>query len=113
VTPAPTTTIDDGIDLKFRMPSDSDHAFLVELDPGRSSRCGARGYHDVLAAQRDVLAAIGAFHQHRVLVDEAALAGVELDAVALELPPDHVDFSIDDALGSDMQIRPRDPVFTR
>jgi hypothetical protein len=45
-----------------------------------------------------------------VLVDEAALAGVELDAVALQLRPDHVDFSIDDVLGADIQVRPRDPV---
>ena len=49
-------------------------------------------------------ARFGVLDQHGVLVDEAAVPDVELDAVAHQLAADHVDFLADDVLGAGQQV---------
>src|SRR6185437_15179009 len=82
ITPAPTTTIDAGLNFRPRMPSESSTLFFVELDTRRPRRLGAGGNHDVASAHRDWLSTGLVLHQHRVIVDKSGVAGVELDAVA-------------------------------
>ena len=101
ITPAPTTTIDVGIDLRSRMPSESSTRCSSNSTPFGPGRFGAGGDDDVFAADRGAFTAGTVFDEQGVLVDEPALARDQIDSVAHQLVAHHVGLFADDVLVRD------------
>jgi hypothetical protein len=83
---------------------------LVELDARWSCRLRTGGDHEVLAAYGATVTTDLVLDHDGVLVDKAAVAGVELDAVAHQLRSDHVLLLADDVLGAGDEVRGGDVV---
>ncbi len=90
--------------LQVENPVGVQDAVFVELDTRRASGLGARGDHDVFAAEGGAFAAGGLFDQHGVRVDEAPVALNEVDAIAHELRPHDVLLLADHMRGAGEQV---------
>ena len=104
ITPAPTTTIDDGIDLRSRIPSESS-----TRSSSNSTPAGRAGLVPVAITMYSPLTVIrsprvGVLDQHGVRVDEPAVALDQIDAVAHQLRSDHVLLLADDVRGAGQQV---------
>jgi hypothetical protein len=85
-----------------------DHVAVVELDRRRAHWLGAGGDHDLLAADGALVGVLAARDPDGVRVDEAAGALQQVDVVAQQLCPDHLDLASDHMLGAGHQIGDRD-----
>ena len=104
MTPAPTTTIDVGMNFRSRMPSESSTRSSSNSTPVGRSGLVPRGDDEVAATHRDAFGTVGVLDMDGVLVDESGVADVQLDAVAHQLRAHHVDLLADDVLGARQQV---------
>src|ERR1700739_3695985 len=97
MTPAPTTTIECGIDFKFRIPSESTTRSSSKSTPAGRLRPVPGAVEMFCPPPRELVG--GVLHRNGVVVDESTYSGVQADAIAHELVAHHVDFPLDDVLG--------------
>ena len=110
ITPAPTTTIEVGSDLRSRIPSESSTRSSSNSTPdGRAGLVpvAMTMYSPVMVV---ISRAARVFDGDGVRVDEAAVPDQQVDPVAHQLVAHHVDFLADDVLGSGQQVGRGDPI---
>jgi hypothetical protein len=81
-----------------------EHVLVVELDLGGTGRLRAGGDHDVLGGDGVAVAPPLALHGDGVLVLEPGGAAEDLDVVAQQLVPDHLDLPADHVLRARQQV---------
>ncbi len=81
-----------------------EHMAVVELDLGRSGGLGAGSDHDLLGGDGGVVAACVTLHGNRLRALEAGRAPEQVNMVAQQLAPDHLDLATHDMLGAGQQV---------
>ena len=86
------------------------HALVVEFDALRARGFGPGRNDDVITRDRGAFGVPVVVHDDGVRVQEASVAGEQIDLVAHELRAHHVDFLGDHVCGTEVQILGRDLV---